>query len=191
MPYDTSKAPAVENLFVAAAPGGIERQEAQGQADLTSRFRELPTDGMSRYKDALIRLGFTIGEPNQADPIFTAVTAPKGWQLKPTDHSMHSDILDAASRRRGGVFYKAAFYDRSAHFSLSTRYCVDMEFAKREHPSDLRMVIRDRATGEAIETKPWRAHDAYAQTDIDRDELIAEMTKRFPDSDNVEAYWND
>ena len=37
---------------------------------------------------------------------------------------MHSDLLDERGRRRGSMFYKAAFYDTDASIGLQTRYDV-------------------------------------------------------------------
>ena len=132
-----------ENALVAATPGGIEAQEKQGQTALVSSFNRLPFDGMARFWPALEALGFT----NQGlvkDDIFVNITAPEGWTIAPTDHSMWSDIKDAEGRKRGGVFYKAAFYDRSAHFSLMLRYTLATDYGdtdgvprSEEHTSEL------------------------------------------------------
>jgi hypothetical protein len=38
---------------------------------------------------------------------------------------MHSDLLDEHGRKRAGIFYKAAFYDRHAHMSMTPRYWIN------------------------------------------------------------------
>lgn len=113
------------NAMVAATPGGIEAQEEAGQAILTLKFNQLPKDylywrGEGTWKECFERLGFKFGA--DVDDIFVSVTAPEGWTLRPSDHSMWSYIHDEQGRKRGAVFYKAAFYDRSANLRLETRY---------------------------------------------------------------------
>lgn len=51
---------------------------------------------------------------NEDDDLFFQVELPEGWRIAPTDHSMHSDLLDADGEIVAGIFYKAAFYDRRA-----------------------------------------------------------------------------
>ena len=41
---------------------------------------------------------------------------------------MWNEIIDAKGHVRGTMFYKAAFYDRSAHMSLNSRYRVHSEY---------------------------------------------------------------
>lgn len=99
----------LDDFIAATTPGGIEAQEAEGQRKMVSSFTTLPI-GMDHGRS--VELGFEIGEP--VDELFVTVKAPEGWQLKPTEHSMWSDIIDHEGQKRGDVFYKAAFYDRKA-----------------------------------------------------------------------------
>ena len=101
--------------FAVAAFGGIEAQESQGQRELVNSTR-LPTD--SRDEDELLALGFSFGEPDPHDPMFRDATLPEGWRKEGSDHAMWSYILDERGARRVAVFYKAAFYDRSAFMRL-------------------------------------------------------------------------
>jgi hypothetical protein len=135
----------VHNALVAATPGGIEGQEKAGQAMLTLKFNQLPKDGMDRFREVLERIGFNIG--SDVDDIFVGVTAPDGWTLRPSDHSMWSYIHDEQGRKRGAVFYKAAFYDRSSHFSLQPRYTAGGDYrdgGKRYS------VVKDTATDKVL-----------------------------------------
>ena len=50
--------------------------------------------------------------------MFTEATLPTGWKREPSEHPMWSYIVDERGIRRVSVFYKAAFYDRSAHASI-------------------------------------------------------------------------
>jgi hypothetical protein len=117
---DATKAP----IFVGLGQGGtpelsayIEHQEAAGQAQLVKSHRlPVKSDGDEAY----IALGFTFGEPDRGDGIFRPATLPPGWSRKPTDHSMWSKFVDELGRERVAIFYKAAFYDRSAHMHRET-----------------------------------------------------------------------
>lgn len=98
----------------------ITGQEAVGQRQLVEST-SLPTDTAGHDADYLA-LGFTFGEPDPSDPLFRPATLPDGWSKQPSDHSMWSYVVDEHGRRRVAVFYKAAFYDRSAHMRLETVY---------------------------------------------------------------------
>ncbi|KQX58447.1 MULTISPECIES: hypothetical protein [unclassified Ensifer] len=47
---------------------------------------------------AFERMGFVIASPIR--DLFVAMTAPLGWELRPTHHSMSSDVVDARGRVR-------------------------------------------------------------------------------------------
>lgn len=110
-----------ERILVEALFGGpdgvIEAQEARGQAKLVES-ELLPTEIIWSTEQDFLDLGFEFGEPQKDDPIFRPAKLPEGWKKVPTDHSMWSAILDEQGRERVQVFYKAAFYDRSAHMGL-------------------------------------------------------------------------
>jgi hypothetical protein len=94
--------------------GYIEGMEAQGQQQLVNSDN-LPVDAPWEKLEAL---GFVKGEPVPGDDLFVSCTLPPGWTRAGTDHSMWSKILDERGIERVSIFYKAAFYDRSAHASL-------------------------------------------------------------------------
>lgn len=120
------------NVIAATTPGGIERQEAEGQRQLVSaEVSRLPKDiNYPRFRgktaaEVYALAGFeVIGD---CDDIFLNVKLPEGWKLQATDHSMHSDLLDEQGRKRAGIFYKAAFYDRNAHFNFTARFRANCE----------------------------------------------------------------
>ncbi len=93
-------------------PGGIEAQEARGQQQLVESD-VLPTE-VRGNKAELEAAGVVFGDPVPGDPLFCSVQLPAGWQKQPTDHAMWSDLVDDQGRKRAGIFYKAAFYDRKA-----------------------------------------------------------------------------
>lgn len=114
----------LENALIAATPGGIEAQEARGQVDFVAS-ETLPRKCNGGTRQQLERLGIQFGE--NADDLFVNCALPEGWRKGPTDHSMWSDLLDKQGRKRGSIFYKAAFYDRDAFMSLQNRYKVSVD----------------------------------------------------------------
>ncbi len=120
--------------FAGTQSGAIERQEARGQTALCeSKTQMLSAEinpwGYSPFrqddkdpKDILRAWGIEVGEPVEGDEIFLECKLPKGWQLRPTSHSMWNELVDDQGRVRASMFYKAAFYDRSTHLQTRTRY---------------------------------------------------------------------
>lgn len=101
-------------------PNFIEDQESRGQAELVNST-SLPTNpGRRGDRAAYEALGFVFGDPIPGDEMFTAMTLPPGWKKQATDHAMWSSVVDELGRERVAVFYKAAFYDRSAHMTLAS-----------------------------------------------------------------------
>jgi hypothetical protein len=110
------------NALIASTPGGIEQQEAAGQRDLVES-QMLPKEVHGATREQLTALGFKFGA--DVDELFVTCDLPPGWTKRGTDHSMHSELLDEQGRKRAGIFYKAAFYDRRADMSMERRYRVD------------------------------------------------------------------
>lgn len=105
----------LENFEVASTPGGIEKQEAQGQKDFVA------SESLPRLcpRQDLEKLGFVFGENIDGDSgLFVQVKMPKGWKKRATEHSMWSELIDDKGEARASIFYKAAFYDRSAFLRL-------------------------------------------------------------------------
>lgn len=115
---NTAAADPVDKLLT-AMPGdgsGIEAQEARGQKQLLEST-VLPTRGSE--DPTFVELGFVFGDPVKGDPLFREATLPAGWTKKGTDHSMWTTIEDERGIERVAIFYKAAFYDRSAHMNIT------------------------------------------------------------------------
>lgn len=103
------------NFMAAMTPGGIEAQEAAGQAKLAANTL-LPVDGIEEVSKAL---GFTYNK-KIVDKIFVEAQLPAGWKKVPhKDHSMWSDLVDEKGVKRASIFFKAAFYDYKAHIQLA------------------------------------------------------------------------
>lgn len=101
----------------------IEQTEAEGQQELVESAA-FPKKGSRPSKDnweALEALGFVKGD--EVDDLFVEVQLPKGWKKVPTDHPMWSNIMDERGVIRISIFYKAAFYDRAAHFGILRLTC--------------------------------------------------------------------
>lgn len=101
----------IANALVTSTPGGIEAQEARGQATLIAN-EYLPIEMYGISRDELTAMGFEFGE--SLDELFIRCKLPPGWKKVATSHSMHSDLVDDRGVIRAGIFYKAAFYDRRA-----------------------------------------------------------------------------
>ena len=174
-----------ENFLVAARPGGIEAQEKAGQQQLvnsTNFPREL-LHGCT--VEQLEQLGFVFGAV--VDDLFVSVTLPAGWVKVADDHYMWSHIYDEKGRKRVNVFYKAAFYDRSAHASLVTRYGVNA-YVESPQSGYYSTVIVDG--GVPIETLDTRLEGDYKSTDAAYKLAHAYLDKHYPDWRDPMAYWD-
>jgi hypothetical protein len=126
------------NFVAAATPGGIEAQEAAGQRALAeAKTVRLPKEVNSRPMGEPDRDGKTSNKKKYEaagikvigdyDDLFFDVELPAGWKVVPTEHSMWSNLVDEKGRKRAGLFYKAAFYDRKADLSFNTRFAARCE----------------------------------------------------------------
>jgi hypothetical protein len=107
-----------EHWCLGGNPDAIGAQEARGQQELVNSS-QLPTRVLHGERKQLEDAGVVFGEVVSGDDLFCHVTLPTGWRLAATDHSMWSHLLDGEGTVRAKIFYKAAFYDRRAHLSLS------------------------------------------------------------------------
>ena len=174
----------LENFMVAATPGGIEAQEARGQRDLVAAASQLPKDCPRADLEAL---GFVFGA--DIEDLFISVKFPKGWSLKATSHSMHSDLLDDKGRKRAGIFYKAAFYDRKAKmYRLKSRYSVDAKYPEDDGPIVYSVKDADGTVlcdlGSVDDPRKWEEHEVLQAKGE------AWLTEHFPEWENAKAYWN-
>lgn len=117
-----------EALMTGSASFPVERQEAQGQRDLVEST-QLPVKGSPGHgrdpgcDEAWAAAGIKFGPVNPKE-IFRDAEIPAGWKVRPTSHPMWSDLVDGRGRPRAKIFYKAAFYDRSAHMDVLPRFAV-------------------------------------------------------------------
>lgn len=95
----------------------IGAQEKAGQQQVV-HSDSLPTEIHGGTDADFETLGFTFGPTDPHDPLFRPATLPDGWTKQSSDHDMWSYVVDELGRRRVGIFYKAAFYDRRADMHL-------------------------------------------------------------------------
>ncbi len=144
---NTARHARMEDALLGGNPKAIVAQEAAGQAQL-ARASQLPAQGLTvlsasnraTFSDPvtgqpcaspvarlLTAAGGKVHGPSPGDDLFVDVTLPPGWAVVPTDHHMWSELRDEKGRKRAGIFYKAAFYDRGAHVHADLRLTVGSE----------------------------------------------------------------
>lgn len=175
----------LENFLVASTPGGIERQEAAGQATLVASAM-LPKEIRGATREQLTALGFKFGA--DVDELFVQCELPAGWTKRGTDHSMHSDLLDEQGRRRAGIFYKAAFYDRRADMHMNRRFDLN-SFRDGSQDGYMRCVVADTADGAVVfDAGEWKRGD-YAHCDILEAAAKDWLNAQHPEWENPLACW--
>jgi hypothetical protein len=178
----------MDNFRVASTPGGIEAQEKAGQAMLVANST-LPGP-----RQKLEQLGVVVGK--EADDLFYNVTLPAGWKKVATEHSMWSDLVDEKGRKRAGIFYKAAFYDRKASISLNCRYGFSSYSGVNEKGEPVEggnhthyaVVITD-CDKEIHRVGLYQTGD-YKAADPLETQAAAWLDEHFPKWKDVTAYWD-
>lgn len=171
------------SALIASTPGGIEQQEAQGQATLV-RSAMLPKEIIGATREELTAIGFRFGD--DADDLFVKCELPQGWQKRATEHPMHSDLLDEHGRRRASIFYKAAFYDRRADMHMRPRYRID-PYRDGSSEQHMRCVVTD---GDQVvfDAGECGAKD-YDQSGALRAKCTDWLNNTFPNWKSPLAYW--
>lgn len=197
-------------------PRAIEMQESVGQKELCEGSKDLPRytsdrdDTIPTYK----KMGIKILD-DKSDDLFVTVQLPEGWRIIPTDHSMWNKLVDSKNRVRGHIFYKAAFYDRSAHISFNRRYHYEVvtwsekDESEDEHGdfyekkmltpvfgrvSDQDKIIFetskecfDHVYEEKTHKKWWNEYDRFYKSK--GDECIKFLDGKYPKWKDIFAYW--
>ncbi|MES3011957.1 MAG: hypothetical protein V4738_14305 [Pseudomonadota bacterium] len=180
----------VANFLVASTPGGIEAQEAAGQADLVNGSDRLPKDILG-WTCPVSRAEITAATGIQfgagIDDLFVSVTLPNGWSIKATDHSMHSKLLDASGVERASIFYKAAFYDRKASITFNCRYRVDMNWGG----DPVAVSVVDGKTKAVIHAAGECASRDYERRHALESQATEWLSHHHPEHRNPMAYWAD
>ena len=110
-------------------PKAIIQQEKKGQEELITS-QQLPLKCSDRITNAMVQYGkmkiLVLGF-GQKDELFGSFQLPEGWEKKPTDHDMWSDLIDNKGRKRASIFYKASFYDRDAFVTFNRRISCSID----------------------------------------------------------------
>jgi hypothetical protein len=182
---------------VPGASDQILADEAAGQKDFVGSDT-LPIDMRNATREQLMAVGFEFGEPT--DNLFIACKLPDGWTKKATSHSMHSTLHDDKGRERAGIFYKAAFYDRSAHISFRRRYNWNQQPVGGYDQEDYREKP-DEAIVTDGNTIIWRSEpvnldaiedltERYRAQNKQRDKAKTWLGENFPEWESPFAYWD-
>lgn len=173
------------------ASESIYAQEAAGQRDLVESTT-LPSEISDEDRKALQKHGVRFGKQVNDDPLFTYAFLPDGWQIKPSDHSMWSYLLDDKGRRRASIFYKAAFYDRKAHLSCERRFSISADYDREDKERvavakimDMDDVIHRTEPVAMIEGKRWQAGEEA------RNKAQQWLNDRYPEWKDPSAYWGE
>lgn len=183
----------LDMMFEKSPGDAIYAQEAAGQQSFVNSDT-LPSQMSSEDRKALESAGVVFGDPVPGDDLFVYVTLPEGWTKSGTSHSMHSDLLDNKGRKRAGIFYKAAFYDRRADLHVVRRFDIGMDYDR----SDKGVIVKFVTDGgtKVFTTKDYpytgeQYRDNYnAQNSAASDEVNAWLQENYPNWENVSAYWD-
>lgn len=191
----------IEDIIVGLLSGehsgrSILEQEKTGQSRFV-RSELLPRSlgGYSKETPEAYYTALGIEVLGEADDLFYNVKLPIGWTKRPTDHSMWSNLLDEKGRIRASIFYKAAFYDRSAHISLETRYSAkagaidnheyynsEQGLASAGYAMDGKTVIQ-KFIQQPLER-------SGSTNEAAREQAREWLDEHFPDHRNPLAYWD-
>lgn len=177
--------------MIVGSSNAIEFQESQGQKSFVNSDT-IPTEGPfynrepEKNKAILEAFGFKLLGEVPGDPIFQFVEMPAGWKKVPTEHSMWSDVVDDKGRKRMAIFYKAAFYDRSAHYHFLSRFSVKRDYEAEGNG----LAIAHIKDGEKIifSTQPIKLL-TFSTGDIATKTAIEWLTEHYPNWQDPTAYW--
>jgi len=182
-------------LFRALATGSssdaIMGQEADGQRSFVNS-ETLPTDMQGNAKAVLEAAGVKFLGVVEDDPMFQYVELPKGWKKAATGHSMWSDLVDDKGRKRAGIFYKAAFYDRSAHLGVNRRYGISIDY-NRLDAEKVAVAMATDGDKTIFTTAPVGFEEDKARYDAQdkaRALAVAWLNEHYPNWEDASAYWD-
>lgn len=186
----------IQTFLIASVPGGIEAQEAAGQADLVADTI-LPSKVNYGTKAQFEAMGIVFGNP--VDNLFVEAKLPIGWKKEATGHSLWSNLLDDKGRERATIFYKAAFYDRDAFLSILRRFSYhtqpvggygDDSYDYDTHPRECVVIDCGKVIWQSKPLamdgiKPWQA------SDILNPQGKAWLDEHYPNWEDPTAYWDE
>ena len=179
----------LEAMITGKSDGQIEKQESRGQSSLVNSDT-LPTKMDDLDRVILEKAGVVFGDVVKGDEIFQYAELPEGWRKNPTDHSMWSELLDEKGRKRAGIFYKAAFYDRNAYLHCEHRYSYRNDYDHEKANNEIVVLVTD--CGKTIHTTkalPLPERERYNVTDIAYAAANEWLNENFPNWTDAGAYW--
>ena len=130
----------------------------------------------------------------EGDPMFQYVELPEGWQKATTGHSMWSDLVDEKGRKRASIFYKAAFYARSAHLGVNRRFGVGIDYNKLNEGIAEAIVTDGGQEIYRSTSVEFDAEGDYEVRSASQQEATTEakawLVERYPEWENAAAYWD-
>ena len=146
----------------------------------------LPKD-MRPSKEAFESLGFAFEDIG--DDVLYHATLPDGWTLK-SDGGYWTYLIDEKGRERGSYFYKGAFWDRSGHMNLHTRFRVcDGHINSDNCDSPIKVYAKD-ADGSII-FDAGQCKEYYADGYEDKiKEVIEYLNSNYPEWEDPTKYWD-
>lgn len=120
-------------LMTKGTTAHIEDMEFHGQTKFTESdvlpiaFIEYPgaihCQRPCKSSKILESMGVEFLGPVEDDDQFQYVRLPRGWKKVPLEHtSLWSELRNESDEVVAQIFYKAAFYDRHAHISITERW---------------------------------------------------------------------
>lgn len=184
--------PGMRGWALGGAPDKILAQEAEGQQSfVNSDTLPTRTNGDVDSKKVLEAAGVKFGEVVEGDPLFQYVELPQGWKKVPTVHSTWSDLVDEKGRKRASIFYKAAFYDRGAHYNVGCRYGTSIDYERQDKEG---VTVAQVLDGDTViyTTEPITGEDekSYALASKAQAAAAEWLDEHYPDWRNPAAYWD-
>ena len=180
-------------------PDGIRFKGVEDDMGYDER-KEIVDKNISEYtKQQYEKMGIKVVE--EYDDLFYSVELPEGWEIKATDHSMWNDVVDNNGRKRISFFYKGAFYDRDAFSNFAHRYSFsispfddyqsDVGYQERKFkPWKLFITDCGEKIEELKEIVPTTDKEYFAVDDTFREIAKKYLNEKYPDWENINAYWD-
>jgi len=182
-------------VLAVGSSNAILNQEAQGQGSFVGSDTlpvKISSYGDFDEKKILEDAGMEFLGMVEGDKLFQYVRLPLGWQKVATDHSMWSNLVDDKGRIRARIFYKAAFYDRDARLSLTTRFGIQYEYDREDTEHVAIASVTD--CGKVIHATapiplPEDDRKRFESSDKAKEAAKAWLDSSYPNWKNPGLYW--
>lgn len=164
-------------------------QESAGQQSFVNSDT-LPTQMSHEDRETLEAAGVVFGEVVQGDDLFQYVNLPQGWTKSSTGHSMHNDLLDDKGRKRAGIFYKAAFYDRRADLNCVRRFGVELDYDQLDQGIAIATVTDGGNTIFTTEPISFAESEKRSSQEKVVEQAKSYLDENYPDWESASAYWD-